>query len=199
MNIWRCPDCEGGIRAPSRMKRNDVRRYCLTCSESTGFLVERTAPALDKVRAIKKQRRTAKRRRTAAQANAAGVVRHSFNGVDMRSVLFSILRLEVYKRYSRFRSVPKFVFRKSKSKPYTSGTAWPGLNRFVITAGRDQEPCEVIEVMLHEVAHLLCHPKVGHTGEYPIRYCALVGEWNANANEGKHPFGKVIPSSRYWK
>lgn len=43
--IWRCPDCEGGIRAPSRLRKVDARRYCLDCTAQTGKLVERVCVA----------------------------------------------------------------------------------------------------------------------------------------------------------
>lgn len=42
MKIWRCPMClESGVRAPTAMRRDDVRRFCLDCSQRTGFLVSR--------------------------------------------------------------------------------------------------------------------------------------------------------------
>lgn len=47
---WKCEKCNDGLLAPSRPRRNDVRRYCLPCSTKSGRLVERIAPALDKQR-----------------------------------------------------------------------------------------------------------------------------------------------------
>lgn len=38
---WRCSRCGSGCKAPSAPRKNDVRRYCLPCSEETGKLVER--------------------------------------------------------------------------------------------------------------------------------------------------------------
>jgi hypothetical protein len=43
--IWRCPECEVGIRAPSRIRKVDARRYCLDCTAETGKLVERVCVA----------------------------------------------------------------------------------------------------------------------------------------------------------
>ena len=45
---WKCEQCDHGLLAPSRPRKNDVRRYCLTCSAKRGILVERVAPALQK-------------------------------------------------------------------------------------------------------------------------------------------------------
>lgn len=72
---WVCPECETAIHAPSRMRSNDVRRYCLDCSDATGFLVERACPVLDRKREASRQRSQKKaatkarrkRRKTAAR------------------------------------------------------------------------------------------------------------------------------------
>ena len=45
---WKCEKCNDGLLAPSRPRKNDVRRYCLPCSAKQGTLVERIAPALEK-------------------------------------------------------------------------------------------------------------------------------------------------------
>ena len=47
---WKCEKCNDGLLAPSRPRKNDVRRYCLPCSAKQGTLVERIAPALEKQR-----------------------------------------------------------------------------------------------------------------------------------------------------
>lgn len=48
---WKCERCGDGLLAPSKPRRDDVRRYCLPCSSETGKLVERIAPALEQHRA----------------------------------------------------------------------------------------------------------------------------------------------------
>ena len=50
--IWRCPLCRVGIRAPSRIRKTDAKRYCLPCTKDTGKLVERMCVA----REAKKQK-----------------------------------------------------------------------------------------------------------------------------------------------
>ena len=47
---WKCSICDDGLLAPTRPRKNDVRRYCLPCSTKRGTLVERIAPALEKKR-----------------------------------------------------------------------------------------------------------------------------------------------------
>ena len=66
---WKCPICDDGLLAPTRPRRNDVRRYCLPCSTKSGRLVDRLAPSLEKQRekrtAIVQQKNKEKRVRVA--------------------------------------------------------------------------------------------------------------------------------------
>lgn len=68
---WRCQQCDHGLLAPMRPRKNDVRRYCLPCSSKSGRLVERVAPALEKQRerraALVAEKQTLKRQRLAMQ------------------------------------------------------------------------------------------------------------------------------------
>ena len=61
---WKCPTCGHGLLAPTRPRRNDVRRYCLPCSSKAGVLVERVAPALDAQRAARDVARRERDRKT---------------------------------------------------------------------------------------------------------------------------------------
>ncbi len=63
---WVCPKCSSGLNAPEKMRRDDVRRFCLACSQATGRMVHREAPALKARRATK----AAQRKAAAAQATA---------------------------------------------------------------------------------------------------------------------------------
>lgn len=38
---WNCPQCGSGKLLGKRPKKNATGRYCLDCSEKTGYLVER--------------------------------------------------------------------------------------------------------------------------------------------------------------
>jgi hypothetical protein len=61
---WACPNGCPGVLGPSRPRRDDVRRYCLKCSEDSGRLVERVAPVIERRRQSAKER--AKRKRALA-------------------------------------------------------------------------------------------------------------------------------------
>lgn len=58
---WVCPRCSSGALAPQQPRKDDVRRFCLSCSEETGRLVERKCPALERQRSRRKKKRMAKR------------------------------------------------------------------------------------------------------------------------------------------
>jgi hypothetical protein len=68
---WKCGICDHGLLAPTKPRKNDVRRYCLACSSKTGKLVERVAPSLEKKReqrsAVVKEQNKVKRERTATK------------------------------------------------------------------------------------------------------------------------------------
>jgi hypothetical protein len=69
MRLWVCPRCKDGCKAPSRPRRDDVRRYCLACSKATGRLVERVSPAIqhDKERRLEIKKERAARERAAKE------------------------------------------------------------------------------------------------------------------------------------
>jgi hypothetical protein len=74
VKIWKCPDCNAGVRAPEQLKRLDVRRWCLRCSARTGSLVERTVPSKQTEatrRAAARVVATAKRQEQRAVSEAA--------------------------------------------------------------------------------------------------------------------------------
>jgi hypothetical protein len=59
---WACPYGCPAVLGPSRPRKDDVCRFCLSCSSKSNRLVPRTAPSLDKKRSLK----TAAERREAA-------------------------------------------------------------------------------------------------------------------------------------
>jgi len=63
---WNCPnEAHPGVLGPSRPRRDDVRRYCLACSEKSGRLAERVSSKIEakRCRAAERAKRQAKRRR----------------------------------------------------------------------------------------------------------------------------------------
>jgi hypothetical protein len=74
--IWRCPDAtHAGVRAPARLRKIDVRRYCLACSEREGVLVERVNAPAEQARDKRRTRKLLKERAARAR-QAAAKIRH---------------------------------------------------------------------------------------------------------------------------
>lgn len=76
--LWKCPEGEHtGVRAPTRPRKDDIRRFCIPCSEASGRLTERISPVVEKERARKeaarKRKEATKRRRASKKAKTARV------------------------------------------------------------------------------------------------------------------------------
>lgn len=148
MRRWICPTCDTGALAPDRPRRDDVRRYCLPCSQRTGRLVERTCPALDKQRATRaaatKERTAARRARDTERAVAA----RSHNGVDLLAEAKIIWRHMA--DHHRGRPMPELRLRFT-SKAYCTGNA--NRQRAVVSVGRYASTASALMVLTHELAH----------------------------------------------
>lgn len=105
---WVCPRCGNSINGPERPRKDDVRRYCLRCSEKTGRLVERTAPKLERERAVKAERAQAQRKvasaRKATQRAAAAErerARRTVVGVNLDDELARLWNLDCARKHRR--------------------------------------------------------------------------------------------------
>jgi len=67
MRIWRCPECGSGVRAPSKLRKLDVRRWCLECSSKSTVLIERFCVARESRKQSKQKRDTALRQQHKAK------------------------------------------------------------------------------------------------------------------------------------
>jgi hypothetical protein len=97
---WICPQCSTGKLLGKAPRKNATARFCIPCSESTGYLVERTCPALDRKRAQKAQSRAVKASKGRAKASATKTARKATEeqrwvvcGTDMRTVIKDLCKL----------------------------------------------------------------------------------------------------------
>lgn len=174
--IWRCPQCDTGIRAPERLRKIDVRRYCLTCSERTGLLVERTIPSRNAERArsklLRKEQEAKVRERVAAkraeharsergrlEAFARMALKlDAYIGLGWRTVDFKIRLARPTKlivdepriRIIDGQEIHDTITYGGHRQEMSSGHAY-GNHRFVITAGSDAADARA--TILHEIAH----------------------------------------------
>jgi len=159
--LWVCPNCAKGVRAPGRLRKNDVRRFCYPCSQGKGVLVERVCPALERKRSVAADRakKKAKRKREKTKAKAKMQYVVGDPPVDCMEEMKRLVRLKAFGR--KFKAprgwyVPKLEVRR-RDDNYSSGVCFgSGSGRFariVITCGRWQPPSGVKAVLLHELCH----------------------------------------------
>lgn len=167
MRRWVCEKCGKGVNAPDRPRRDDVRRYCLPCSERTGRLVERTCPALDRKRTEKRERDAAKRTEKAQRERAAARDRRSRGGHDLDEWARRFWRLPVMKEQRRWsKRVPPITYRERRTGGRYSGHAKTWSQQVVLTMHRDLAPERAIEIVLHELVHCVLPTGTGHAPKF---------------------------------
>lgn len=162
MRRWRCRKCCRGQNAPARMKRTDVRRYCLTCSKRTGHLVERHCPSLERERRQAKAararvaaRRAAKRSDRSARDADRRAERETVAGVVVRQAAGHMWRALTTLGYvDDARPMPDiFIFhseRGTRGYAHAHGTV---RLYFGTRTGRGPDAAEVNALLLHELCH----------------------------------------------
>ena len=170
---WSCPQCKAGVLAPSRPRKNSVKRYCLSCSEKKGVLVERVCPSLDKARAMRKAASTEKAQTKKAKASQ----RYLVDDYDIRKAVKPIARmmtthmdniLPLNMQHKNLRNVAVQIWRRSSF--YSSGHAWFSANQMHVTIGKDL--ADALFVLIHEFAH---HIESNHLSDGYYRALALLG------------------------
>ena len=151
---WVCPLCDlPGILAPGRMRKHDVRRYCLPCSTSTGKLVERTCPTLDKRRG--RGAATSAMKVTAKREKARNVHLLS-DGTDTRVLLRRARNLSAWGRQSArcAHAVKRCTVDIVIGEPSGyHGRAW-GSSHVHVHVRRDAHPSIVMTIIVHELTHI---------------------------------------------
>lgn len=168
---WVCGLCSSVKLAPARPRKNDVRRYCLPCSEEQGHLVERTCPAREKAtkeRATKRKEHVKQVKRLVREHENA---RYSRAGYDIRDLVDEFWRLpaikEARERLSPAPMKPMLKVRLSKEPSFASGRAWQGSHpRITFTLGSDVEAARLLQLTLHEVVHTAQANNVGHSDAF---------------------------------
>lgn len=163
---WQCPNgIHPGVLGSRRPRRDDIIRYCLPCSEKTGRLVERVAPALERERDSGAERAAtkakAKRQRDAAtreRKRQAETERYTVEGVDLREELKRLARLRAFGGRSGplVTNPPTFdISRRTVMPRSTLGWASPWDNRLVVSTWPGMTLADAKETLVHELAHLV--------------------------------------------
>ena len=198
MRRWVCPRCQAGTNGPERPRKDDVRRWCLTCSAETGRLVERTSPALERKRAAgaarsaTKQRTKAERERQTRFAAVSAPVTDRDKPVRIDNLLEEVWRLPTRKLEApHYKVAPSLKVQRSE-KPYTTGHCWYGADYLTVTIGR-VDFADALGVVIHEAAHEIAYrtgraryvrgksgPRggKGHGTLFRSIFRSLVSEWS---------------------
>lgn len=171
--LWSCPnpDCdEPAVRAPSKPRRDDIRRYCLKCSVKTGRLVPRVCLALEKEReekaakAKEKASEATERRRIQREKDkAAKLANETVSGVDLRGLMpkfwDALQKAAKQLNISTYSTMPVLRI-VSARRPGSSGkgSPWKGVK---LSVDRNEDPVKLEELLLHEMCHALLGPKNG--------------------------------------
>lgn len=162
---WVCPLCNGGVLAPERPRKDDVRRWCLDCSRKTGRMTERTCPALDRARTEKKAKVAAKRTRVQTERRERIVAERSAAGEDLYVMARRLWKLPALtERRSRRIEFPVLDIRRHREgwKEFTSGRCHVGREpRITMTIGTDGYGAW--ETLLHEIVHASLPYREGHS------------------------------------
>lgn len=175
---WICPLCSAGKLAPSKPRKDDVRRFCLPCSEKTGRLVERTCPALDAQRAKRKaskaeqdKRKRAAASRKKAEAKARQEARLHFGGFDLRVELKRIWNNKEARKMRRdtgvdHRPPPPLVINSARQRRGVTGFAYHR-HEIRISIPKDwTDAGQVLSTLSHEVAHRCLPNGEGHSNRF---------------------------------
>ena len=151
MKRWVCPRCKDGVLGLARPRRDDVRRYCLSCSAETGRLVERSCPS-----AVAKRERAVKR-------SSEREVERNARELEQRKLYPNVLHLyaDLWRKLSCWpRALRSKLTVRRGTRRYSSGTSYGWSGRVVVTAGTDR--VEALTTLLHELAHQAAPIQEGH-------------------------------------
>lgn len=180
MKRWVCPQCKKGVNGGERPRKNDIVRYCLSCSTKTGYLVERTVPSLDKKREqkaqIKKTTNQAKRQRKIEDFKKNATI----GDIDLYQELQRLFRLPIVKSTTTHRKPPQLTIHRSKNQFHTSGHAKTWSYKIHLTLG--SSPGGALGVLAHELTHAILPSSEWH-GERFRRVFALVVAQGYGLNE----------------
>jgi len=92
--LWKCPQCGKGRRAPSRMEKDDTRRYCLPCSADAPRLIRMECPVLENRRTKAGEK---KRERARKEQEKNRQIYFLSDGTDTRVIYRRIACLKVWR------------------------------------------------------------------------------------------------------
>jgi hypothetical protein len=172
---WKCPTCNAGVIAPTKPRKNDVRRYCLPCSAKAGVLVERSAPALEKKREAKKEttkKKTTAKRATISKNNAPAKEQARIDAQRVKMIHKEAERIwRLMQPYHNGRPLPRIKIVRGQNRGRQYGHAMSFINLIQVNVDLDQtihRSRRVWQVLAHELAHCAVPPKATANGKRDV-------------------------------
>ena len=177
---WTCLNCGEGGLAPTKPRRDDVRRYCLPCSAKSGRLVERVSPSLERRReaqaARTRERSKKKKARVSAQrqkvtANERLVKKREKLVLEEAQRLWKLLT-----PYHKGKRIPRIVITDTRQKRGASGYwirngFYEEITLRLVPFGTGHfHEARSWKVLLHELCHAACPPKDGDSHHREFYY-----------------------------
>jgi predicted SprT family Zn-dependent metalloprotease len=178
---WTCLTCGEGGLAPTKPRRDDVRRYCLSCSAKTGRLGEKVAPSLEKKReaqAAKSQERSKKKRARLSEHQQKVTANERLVKRRTKIIETEAARLwKLLKPYHKGKPLPRITITDTRQKRGATGFAYYDgrditvrLVPFTASGYHEQRSWYVL---LHELCHAACPPKVAGDSHHREFYYAI--------------------------
>jgi len=158
MKRYVCPrECGNNCLAPDRMASDDVRRFCLPCSEETGKMVERVCPARERAKKKRAEARREKRKAERKAAREAAKAAYTLeDGTDVQRMVARVRHLGAWKHEGdRVAAAVKrcHVDIQIGEPRGAHGRAW-GTRRVHVHLRRDTHPARAMSIIVHELAHV---------------------------------------------
>ena len=162
---WKCESCNNGLLAPTKPRMNDVRRYCLPCSASTGKLVQRVSPTLEKQRVAKQaasRKKNVAKRATVAKRTAPIKTQKRIDAQRSKMIHNEAEKIwKLMQPYHNGKPLPRIIIARGKNWGSQGGHAQRYSNEIQVNVDRDQTPNRskrVWEVLAHELCHKAVPP-----------------------------------------
>jgi predicted SprT family Zn-dependent metalloprotease len=148
---WSCPNGCPGVLAPTKPRRDDVRRYCLACSAKSGRLVERASTALERARQARADRVQAANQKSLALRRFRLATYYTIAGVNVLDEVRLALKAPIFRG---MREPSVLVRTRRTGWVGTYGRAWYSRHMILINRREGADAHDVRETILHELAHL---------------------------------------------
>lgn len=189
---WECPSAKHpAVLASTRPLADATARFCLPCSEETGRLVKRVAPALEAKREraaaktkVKQQSKRERERAAARRKRFAPCLEPdgSAGEVDVKRTLERMMRLPAVKAALRDDRALWLADREIEfelrhhTSPGCGGRAWSrALIQLGVGPGCPRQQVE--ELILHELCHYVLPRSVAHGQRFRSLLMAAAREW----------------------